>query len=94
MSSMSSITLIHSEIYVPDFNENTDEYIDKCPYKPYERNCIRYECRCKAGSYFLNNVSYKQHTKSQRLYFFPFHGYDTFDHKYLLFIFLIPIIYT
>ena len=31
MSSMSSITLIHSEIYVPDFNENTDEYIDKCP---------------------------------------------------------------
>jgi len=64
MSSMSSMTLIHSEIYVPDFNENTDEYIDKCPYKPYERNCIRYECRCKAGSYFLNNVSYKQHTKS------------------------------
>ena len=61
---MSSLALIHSDIYVPGFNENTDEYFDKCPYKPYERNCIRYECRCKAGSYFLNNASYKQHIKS------------------------------
>lgn len=62
---MSSLALIHSDIYVPGFNENTDEYFDKCPYKPYERNCIRYECRCKAGSYFLNNASYKQHIKSR-----------------------------
>jgi DNA repair exonuclease SbcCD ATPase subunit len=62
---MSSLALIHSDIYVPEFNENTDEYFDKCPYKPYERNCIRYECRCKAGSYFLNNASYKQHIKSR-----------------------------
>lgn len=61
---MSSLALIHSDIYVPQFNENTDEYFDKCPYKPYERNCIRYECRCKAGSYFLNNASFKQHIKS------------------------------
>ena len=62
---MSSLALIHSHIYVPGFNENTDEYFDKCPYKPYERNCIRYECRCKAGAYFLNNSSYKQHIKSR-----------------------------
>lgn len=62
---MSSLALIHSDIYVPGFNENTDEYFDKCPYKPYERNSIRYECRCKAGSYFLNNASYKQHIKSR-----------------------------
>lgn len=61
---MSSLALIHCDIYVPGFNENTDEYFDKCPYKPYERNCIRYECRCKAGSYFLNNASFKQHIKS------------------------------
>ena len=27
--------------------------------------CIRYECRCKAGSYFMNNATYKQHIKSK-----------------------------
>jgi|TARA_Y100000389_G_C17292956_1_gene428972 FtsZ-binding cell division protein ZapB len=62
---MSSLALIDCEIYVPGFNENTDEYFDKCPYRPYERNCIRYECRCKAGAHFMNNASFKQHIKSR-----------------------------
>ncbi len=62
---MSQIILVNKEIYIPEFNENLDEYYDKSPYKPYERNCIQYECRCKAGSIFMGNVMFKQHIKSK-----------------------------
>lgn len=62
---MTQIVTVESSIYIPKFDENNDIYIDKSPYKPYERNCIKYECRCKAGSYFLNNMMYKQHIKSK-----------------------------
>lgn len=62
---MSQIVQVFCDIYKPTFDENNDEYIDKSPYKPYERNCIRYECRCKAGSYFVGNRMFKQHIKSK-----------------------------
>lgn len=62
---MNQIVSVESSIYIPVFDENNDTYIDKSPYKPYERNCIKYECRCKAGSYFVNNMMYKQHIKSK-----------------------------
>ncbi len=62
---MNQIVQVESSIYIPVFDENNDIYIDKSPYKPYERNCIKYECRCKAGSYFVNNMMYKQHIKSK-----------------------------
>ncbi len=62
---MSQIVQVFCDIYKPTFDENNDEYIDKSPYKPYERNCIRYECRCKAGSYFVGNTMFKQHIKSK-----------------------------
>ena len=62
---MLELATINKEIYVPTFNENNDIYVDKCPYRPYQRKCIEYECRCKAGSSFFNNASYKQHIKSQ-----------------------------
>ena len=61
---MLELATICIEIYVPNFNENSGEYVDKSPYKPYQRKCIEYECRCKAGSSFFNNASYKQHIKS------------------------------
>jgi hypothetical protein len=62
---MDQIILVNKEIYIPSFNEELDEYYDKSPYKKYERNCIQYECRCKAGATFLANTGFKQHIKSK-----------------------------
>ena len=39
---MSQLVQVYTDIYKPDFDENTGNYINKSPYKPYERNCIRY----------------------------------------------------
>ena len=62
---MAQLVQVYTDIYKPAFDENTDEYIDKSPYKPYERNCIRFECRCKAGTYFIGYSQFKQHIKSK-----------------------------
>ena len=62
---MAQLVQVYTDIYKPAFDENKDEYIDKSPYKPYERNCIRFECRCKAGAYFIGNSQFKQHIKSK-----------------------------
>ena len=62
---MNQLVQVYTDIYKPEFNENTDNYIDKSPYKPYERNCIRYECRCRAGAYFVGLSQFKQHIKSK-----------------------------
>lgn len=62
---MNQIVQVFNTIYKPVFDENKDEYIDKSPYKRYERNCIHYECRCKAGASFTSNASFKQHIKSK-----------------------------
>jgi len=59
------IVSLRTNIYIPSFNEEIDGYYDKSPYKKYERNCIQYECRCKAGSIFMGNVMFKQHIKSK-----------------------------
>ena len=50
---MNQLTKVETSIYIPSFDENNDIYIDKSPYKPYERKCIKYECRCKAGAILL-----------------------------------------
>lgn len=62
---MAQLVQVYTDIYKPTFDENSDKYIDKSPYKPYERNCIRFECRCRAGAYFIGNVQFKQHIKSK-----------------------------
>ena len=62
---MAQLVQVYTDIYKPAFDENKDEYIDKSPYRPYERNCIRFECRCKAGAYFIGNSQFKQHIKSK-----------------------------
>lgn len=62
---MAQLVQVYTDIYKPAFDENKDKYIDKSPYKPYERNCIRFECRCKAGAYFIGNSQFKQHIKSK-----------------------------
>ena len=62
---MNQLTKVETSIYIPSFDENNDIYIDKSPYKPYERKCIKFECRCKAGAYFVGNSMFKQHIKSK-----------------------------
>jgi len=61
---MSQLAKIDYDIYIPVFDENTGEYIDKSPYKPYERNRVRFECRCCAGKSFVTNAQFKSHIKS------------------------------
>ena len=55
----------HNVIYIPKFDPNTGKYIDQTPYIKYQRNCLVYECRCRAGSSFRGNNEYKQHIKSK-----------------------------
>ena len=62
---MNQLVTVESTIYIPKFDENNDIYLDESPYKPYERKCIKYECRCKAGSYFVGSKMFKQHIKSK-----------------------------
>ena len=62
---MNQLVSVQTNIYIPSFDENLDEYIDKSPYKPYERNCIQYECRCRAGCLITGNTGFKQHIKSK-----------------------------
>ena len=62
---MNQLVPVHTDIYKPAFDENTGNYVDKSPYKLYERNCTRYECRCKAGAYFVGFSQFKQHIKSK-----------------------------
>lgn len=62
---MSEIQLVHYQVYIPSFNVEQDQYYDKSPCKPYERQAIRYECRCRAGASFCGTGQYKQHIKSK-----------------------------
>ena len=62
---MLELANIDKEIYIPVFDENGDIYIDKSPYMPYQRKCIEYTCKCRSGSTFYNNASFKQHTKTK-----------------------------
>ena len=65
MTDSNQIVSITRCIYIPKFDESKDEYIDVSPYKPYERNAIQYECRCRAGSVLTNTTTFKQHIKSK-----------------------------
>jgi len=62
---MNQLVQVYTDIYKPVFDTSTDKFVDKSPYRAYERNCIRYECRCRAGSYFIGNSQFKQHCKSK-----------------------------
>ena len=62
---MNSIITTESCQYEPAFNEETGEYYDECPYPPYTRNPIRYDCKCKAGSGFTGKQSFKTHIKNK-----------------------------
>ena len=65
MTDSNQIVSVTRCIYIPKFDESKDKYIDISPYKPYERNSIQYECRCRAGSLITNTTTFKQHIKSK-----------------------------
>lgn len=65
MNTMNQIITTEYKTYMPLFCENTDTYLDKSPYKPYEKNRISYKCRCKSGVIFSNNNQFNQHIKSK-----------------------------
>jgi hypothetical protein len=52
-------------IYEPQFNPDTNAYVDVCPYKPRERNRFLYTCRCKAGTEINNRPQFASHVKSE-----------------------------
>ena len=60
-----ALVISNNLIYKPKFNENTDNYEDSSPYKKYQRNCDKYECRCKMGVLIYNNSSYNKHIKNK-----------------------------
>jgi hypothetical protein len=55
----------HNCIYIPPMCITKGTFYDKSPYKPYERNCQVYECRCCAGKSFRGNSEYNNHIKSK-----------------------------
>ena len=56
---------IESRIYKPEYDVNTGCYKDKCPYLPYQRQRIRYDCECGSNSYFHTRSKYKTHIQSK-----------------------------
>ena len=59
------LATIDSRIYKPRYNTDTDSYEDICPYLPYQRNCIKYDCECGSNSYFDTMSKYKSHIQSK-----------------------------
>ena len=56
---------VNEKIYIPFFDRKNDIYIDKSPYNFWTKNNMIYECCCKEGSCFKNNIQFKKHIKSQ-----------------------------
>ena len=62
------ITRTEFNIYNPVYDTDTDTYKDKCPYLPYQRNRISYNCPCGSNAYFETTTKYNSHiqTKSHK----------------------------
>lgn len=58
-----ALVITEIELYEPHFDENTGKYIDKCPYKPYQRNRIQYECKCDLSKCIKDKQSFNSHIK-------------------------------
>jgi hypothetical protein len=54
------------EDYEPYFDEETGEYLDKCPYEKYTRGQQAvYTCRCISGRTMNNRQQFVQHFKTK-----------------------------
>lgn len=59
------ITRIESNIYTPVYDTDTDTYKDRCPYLPYQRNRISYDCPCASNASFETTAKFKSHIQSK-----------------------------
>ena len=59
-----ALMTVEQNIYIPEFDIDTNTYTDECPYKSVGF-ALMYHCRCKSGASFNTIASYKQHIKSQ-----------------------------
>ncbi len=59
-----ALMTVEQNIYIPEFDIDTNTYKDECPYKS-GGFALMYQCRCKSGASFNTIASYKQHIKSQ-----------------------------
>jgi len=65
---MTSMQLVSNNLceYTPEFDPDTNEYYDKCPYKKHERNRPKFSCGCKSGDIIFDSItSFNQHIKSR-----------------------------
>ena len=63
--SSTELARIDFKEYKPVYNVEEDIYEDKCPYLPYQRNRIRYNCSCASNAYFETNAKFNSHIKSK-----------------------------
>ena len=63
--SSTQLARIDSKEYKPVYNVEEDIYEDKCPYLPYQRNRIKYNCPCASNAYFDTNAKFNSHIKSK-----------------------------
>lgn len=56
---------IELDIYKPLYNADNDCYEDICPYLPYQRNRIKYECECSSNAYFETTGKFNSHIQSK-----------------------------
>ena len=59
------LSLIQFHIYKPIFDGDKNIFVDKCPYRAYEKNKLTYDCRCKAGCTFSSIGQFNQHIKTK-----------------------------
>ena len=52
------------EVYRPEFNPDTGEYFDKCPYEPNQRNRQPFKCPCN-GIIFNKRQQFMSHIQTQ-----------------------------
>ena len=60
-----ALTLTENSVYEPSFDENTGLYVDKCPYRPYQRNRTTYKCLCSSTASFSTTAQFVAHIKGK-----------------------------
>ena len=73
------IITLDRQLYVPDFDPDTDMYYDRCPFVKYQRDRKTvYDCPCKVGSTFTTPTKLYQHwkTKGHQMYLTNFAYYN------------------
>ena len=60
-----ALVVTESYVYEPSFDENIGNYVDKCPYRPYQRNRTTYKCLCSSTASFSTITQFNAHIKGK-----------------------------